>query len=311
MPAAATIDCRLLAAAHCAYSINSTTGQYSPPEYFNDAVGWNAGYPIPINSGQSDANINACLVGVNTDGILIAFRGTLSTGENEQSVCDWAHDFMAEPETVPDIPGMVHSGFWDDLNSIWSDITQAVQTMAAANPGARLYITGHSKGGALAVIAAACLYFTPNTGLPVPTAVYTFAAPHAGDATFASNFPLATIPVTPYENYLDIIPFLPPTPGFFEVLAAIPDVPQSVKNFLQDGANWDYSALDTTYYYIQKDRTVVQNTAILTVERATEIIGQILILNFGAFVTAHSTACGSGYMSGVCPTLQCSGSTPA
>lgn len=311
MPAAATIDCRLLAAAHCAYGIDPQTGKYTPPAYFNDAVGWSDGFPIAISSGNSDDDIDAALVGMNTDGILIVFRGTLPPAENWPSAWDWYQDiFMVSPQSETPLPGKVHHGFWTALQAIWGQILTEVQTLAAANPNAKLYIAGHSKGGGMAILAAALVHFSEGLNIPGPTAVYTFAAPHAGDATFASSFPVATIPVTPYENYLDLVPFLPPTPGFFETLNTIPNLPSWVTDFFQNGANWGYSALNTTYYYIEKDHTVVPNTAPLTAERVLEIVGEMIILNFSAIADAHLLACGSGYTSGVCPTLVCSGSTP-
>lgn len=55
------------------------------------------------------------------------------------------------------------------------------QINASAKP-LPLYITGHSKGGAMSSLAAYCL---KAEGI-VPQSVYTYASPHPGDATFAS-----------------------------------------------------------------------------------------------------------------------------
>lgn len=305
---APTIDCRMLAAAHCAYSIDPQTGVYTPPAFFNDAVGWASGSPVAISSGSGDEDIDACLVGLNGDGIVIAFRGTIPPAKDWPSLFDWFQDiFMVSPAAESPVPGMVHKGFWDAVQAIWSQIVTEVQGLVQANPDARLYITGHSKGGAMAILSAALIHFTSDSPVPSPTAVYTFAAPHAGDTDFAAAFPLATIPVTPYEGYLDLVPFLPPTPGFFHILNHVPDLPGWLTNFFNQAANWNYSALDTTYYYIQKDHTVVENTPAVTAERVAEIVGAMAILDFSAIAGAHSTQCGSTYTSGVCPSLICSG----
>jgi hypothetical protein len=296
----------MLSAAHCAYSINPQTGVYTPPAYFNDAVGWVSG-PVAISSGAGDDDIDACLVGLNGDGIVIAFRGTIPPAKNWPSVLDWFQDiFMVAPGAESPLPGKVHTGFWDAVQAIWPQIVPAVQDLMKTNPDARLYITGHSKGGAMAILAAALISFTENGPLPSPTAVYTFAAPHAGDSDFASAFPLSTIPVTPYEGFLDVVPFLPPTPGFFEIINLIPDLPVWLTNFFNQARNWNYAALDTTYFYIEKNHAVVPNTGLLTAERVAEIVGTMAILDFSAIAAAHSTACGSTYTSGVCPSLICS-----
>ncbi len=304
---APTINCRMLSAAHCAYSIDPQTGIYTPPAFFNDAVGWASGSPVAISSGSGDEDIDACLVGLNGDGIVIAFRGTIPPAKNWSSLFDWFQDiFMVSPAAESPVPGMVHKGFWDAVQAIWPQIVTQVAVLVKANPSASLYITGHSKGGAMAILAAALIHFTTESPIPAPSAVYTFAAPHAGNADFAAAFPIGAIPVTPYEGYLDLVPFLPPTPGFFELLKVIPDLPEWLTNFFNQAANWNYSALDTTYDYIQKDHSVVENTAVITAERVAEIVGAMAILDFSAIAGAHSTQCGSTYTSGVCPTLVCS-----
>jgi hypothetical protein len=301
-----SIECRLFCAARCAYGIDANTGKYTAPPCFTEGVGWANGSPIPISSGAGDDDIDACLVGANVDGIIIAFRGTIYPALNWPSILDWLQNiFMVAPSSHSPVPGSVHTGFWNAVQAIWAQIVTQVQALMRANPNAKLYITGHSKGGGMAIIAAALIYFTQNPGIPVPTAVYTYAAPHAGDSTFASNFPLAQIPVIPYENYLDLVPFLPPTAGFFIFLGLFHGLPAWLLSFFQQAANWDYSALNTTYYYIQKNYTVVPNTMMLTFERVSEILATMAILNFNAIADAHSSDCGSGYASGSCPNFNC------
>lgn len=302
-----TRDCRLLSAAHCAYSIDPTTGKYTPPDYFNDAVGWLPGSPIPISGGAAN-DIDACLVGVNSDdGIILAFRGTLPPALDWASFFDWAQNiFMVAPIAAPPLPGKVHEGFWHAIQAIWSPILTEVLQLQTLYPGRSLYITGHSKGGAMAILAAALLAFSKPADIPQPAAVVTFAAPHAGDSTFAAHFPLAAIPVTPYENYLDLVPFLPPTQVFFEAMTLLPDLPSWLTNFFNQAAGWNYTALNTIYYYIETDHKIVPNTIWLTVERVAEIVEAMVLLEYGAIANAHATACGSGYITGVCPFLQCS-----
>ena len=74
--------------------------------------------------------------------IVLCFRGT------EQKVQDWATNLNGQQITVEGIE--VHGGFWEAFQSvkrvIIDDITPLIEE------GYTLYITGHSLGGALALI---------------------------------------------------------------------------------------------------------------------------------------------------------------
>jgi hypothetical protein len=61
-----------------------------------------------------DEKINACLVGTTTDGVVLAFRGTLSSDGpgQEQTIRDWINDLDAELVCGDGLPGLVHAGFW-------------------------------------------------------------------------------------------------------------------------------------------------------------------------------------------------------
>jgi hypothetical protein len=67
-----------------------------------------------------------------------------------------------------------------------------------------LFITGHSMGGALAVLTA---WRLATLGRP-PVATYTFGAPRVGDTTFCSGYALPTYRIV---NRLDIVPEVPLT----------------------------------------------------------------------------------------------------
>src|SRR5208282_1897537 len=144
MPAASTIECRLLSACNCAYAIDDS-GAFTPPAPHYEAAGFPAagqpGAPTPLVGGPD--NINAVLVGTNSDGIVIAFRGTLAADVHDlPSLLDWAQDFEAAPISVAGMPGEVHSGFWRGLDTIWDSVLAAVQAMLAAGGPMPVYITG-------------------------------------------------------------------------------------------------------------------------------------------------------------------------
>ncbi len=91
--------------------------------------------------------------------------------------------------------GSVHSGFKADFLRLWQKIESIL-----CNIDVPLYFTGHSLGGALAILAAS---------LFPAEAVYTFGAPKTGDAVFAESLKNARI--YRFENDRDIITTVPPS----------------------------------------------------------------------------------------------------
>jgi hypothetical protein len=108
----------------------------------------------------------------------------------------WAYALDARPVRAP--RGGVHRGFHRALGLLWPRLQPWLKSI----PGP-WFFTGHSMGGALALLAAA---------RHPPQAVYTFGAPRVGDAAFMARLaPLAHHHlVTP----CDPVPHLtPPTAG--------------------------------------------------------------------------------------------------
>jgi len=298
-----TIDCRLLCAATCAYDIRAD-GTFKPSGPHYPAVGWTAPPAVHV---APKAPINACLVGLNhADGIILAFRGTLPPTNLDvpPQLHDWLQDFEAEPIAPPGgFPPRVrvHKGFWKALGSLWQQIVPTLRALRAANPQARLYVTGHSKGGALAALAAARLFFQKVASAD---GVYIYAPARAGNATFVSTFP-PQIPVVRYEHYLDVVPFLPPNLLHGSVFAGISLFHEIFKGV----THWDYTSLGTLRY-IQQDGTVVGDSARLSKQRQEEILRALAEGGEVDIARAHAPWCkgvfsDGGYMLGVCPTGVC------
>jgi triacylglycerol lipase len=115
------------------------------------------------------------------DAIIVAFRGT-----QPNRPMDWFVDFRAtcDPWDHKNA-GKVHSGFYSALRKVWG-VTLAngeVLPRRLVNRGSKpIWITGHSLGGALAVLCAAQALFVSK--IPVQ-GVYTFGQPRVGTKDFA------------------------------------------------------------------------------------------------------------------------------
>jgi triacylglycerol lipase len=159
--------------------------------------------------------------------LVVAFRGTEPVKAD-----DWFSDVNYYQRTLaPDVPGLVHSGFANALGEIASEMFDAVAELAAGE-ATRVFLTGHSLGGALAVLAAALLHFGPGCRI---AGVLTYGQPRVGDPAFSAGFNTALGSVTyRYVNDLDIVPHVPPT-----LLPARPVLrtPDSVLDFLRAASN--------------------------------------------------------------------------
>lgn len=91
--------------------------------------------------------------------------------------------------------GRVHNGFSQALINSWSSIIPTLRN----RDHLPLWITGHSLGGALAILSGETL---ENIG-----ATYTYGAPKIGCETYAKNYPNQVYRIT---NNNDIVPLLPP-----------------------------------------------------------------------------------------------------
>jgi triacylglycerol lipase len=143
--------------------------------------------------------------------VVLAFRGT-----EPGKIKDWATDALAAPsafrwffELAPDV-GNVHSGFANSLRDSWADNIRKLLKKAGAGTRRTLWITGHSLGGALAVLAGGACTYDPDTLLPV-NGLYTFGQPRVGLHDFCNNIEIKFGPVYyRFVNDRDVVPRVPP-----------------------------------------------------------------------------------------------------
>ncbi|MFF4605006.1 lipase family protein [Streptomyces sp. NPDC001339] len=146
------------------------------------------------------------------DGMIItAFRGTEPT-----NLRDWLTDATTPPWPGPAGKGFIHYGFGEALDSIWPQVRAAVDEFR--DNGQTVWFTGHSLGGALAMLAGARLHFEE----PYVTAdgIYTFGQPRTCDRLLTKEFNAAFGDrMYRFVNNNDIVPQLPPEPPFQHVSA--------------------------------------------------------------------------------------------
>jgi hypothetical protein len=214
MPVDLKLACRMAKASDVCYYIGVTGGLNSCPVY-NDV-----GFITPPRSFTADM-INAALVGATATEIVVAFRGTLPIDTADwddfiESIKDWGTDAEAEFVTVPYAPGSVHGGFSASLQSLWSSVAAAVQAQLTATP-LPVVVTGHSKGGALATLAAIRLR---SEAVTTPAGVYTYGSPRVGNTPFANSYD-AVINQWRFENNNDLVPHLPPAAQWLDFLGQV------------------------------------------------------------------------------------------
>jgi hypothetical protein len=302
MPPAPTLDGRLICACNCAYDIVQPGNLPTDPA---DKYYVGAGFLKTPAAFQDPTGIHAGLVGTMADGIVLAMRGTLSFDFHDRtSLCDWLNDFAAEqvrPGWLPaDSAVQVHSGFLLALEALVAQgvLTEVNQQVQALGAGAKLLITGHSKGGAVAPLAALRLWTTAA----IPSRVVTFAAPHAGNPAFADVYSNAQIVHTRYEFQDDIVPQAPPTIG--GVLAQLESVPW-VGSLLSGLEQFDYEPVGELRF-IDWSNEIVADSTPLDLKRLAHLTEIILAKQWEVFARDHQISCEAGsYMPAICPAGVC------
>ena len=115
-----------------------------------------------------------CIIVGDEEKVIIAFRGT-------ENLDDWKTNINLAKAAWK--VGMVHSGFWRSIESVWPTATARLNSLRTNNQP--IWITGHSLGGALATLACGLL----DDELPEESiaGVYTFGQPRVGDLLFAQT----------------------------------------------------------------------------------------------------------------------------
>lgn len=232
----------LLCAANLAYGVTDATETggaltATPPvlpdtatiEALGSRLGWQPG-TLHAHQSASRDGIDAYLYGETAEAAILAFRGTLPwrlTGRLPQILNDWLNNARSQwvAGQPLGLPGQVHAGYAESLENLWQatgGIASLLERIARAVAGGRrFWVTGHSKGGALATLAAMKLAGAGARALK-PAGVCTFGAPQTGNHAFATAFDRNySGRAWRFEYQDDIVPHLPPSASLWLALQAM------------------------------------------------------------------------------------------
>ncbi len=165
----------------------------------------NSGFALldVINVGDTQGFVCKRIAAAEPPYLVLAFRGT------EKKVSDWLTDARCAPTVAG--PARVHTGFLvaftrhtDDTGRTVQQVVEEILGRPDAQADGRplpLFITGHSLGGALALLATRLV--APN----VNGACYTFGAPRVGNYEYFRGL---KTPVYRVVNSSDVVPRVPP-----------------------------------------------------------------------------------------------------
>lgn len=143
-----------------------------------------------------------CFVMSNKENIVIVFRGS-------ESLKDWFANFQTVYDPGPLKETKAHEGFQDALFPAVIGITNLIDEIYAE--GMKIWVTGHSLGGALCSLYAGMLI---ENGYGV-YGIYTFASPRPGNGAFEEKLNnRVSGPHYRVVNFGDIVPHVPPEPFY-------------------------------------------------------------------------------------------------
>jgi predicted lipase len=169
--------------------------------------------------------------------IVVSFRGTVG------SITDWVHN-LAYTKTYPfdQLPDVgVHHGFWNSWQYLATPTLAAINTIQQSHGGARVVLTGHSLGAAIAADAA--LDMSVNHGLE--TSVVNFGSPRAGNAGFHAALQQHVSDFFRVTHARDIVPHVPPEAfGFYHASTEVFFPGSDTQYQLCDGSGEDSACSD-------------------------------------------------------------------
>lgn len=141
-----------------------------------------------------DKSGTQAIVAHDKERIVIIFRGT-----EPKEFKDVKADLKTWPKRSDEVQGLVHAGFAEALDKVWKDLEPFVDECVKLHKIKQVIFTGHSLGGALAVVAAARSKYIGE--------VYTYGQPRVGNRKYSKQ---VKSKVYRFVNNNDVVPRVPP-----------------------------------------------------------------------------------------------------
>ncbi|KAG1452083.1 hypothetical protein G6F56_007914 [Rhizopus delemar] len=145
--------------------------------------------------------------------IYLVFRGTNSY----QSAMT---DMIGTPVAYGSVSGAyVHAGFYSSVKEVINSYYPKIQSEIKANPDYKVVVTGHSLGGAQALLAGVDLLQRDSSKFTSKNVkIYTIGQPRVGNKKFAQYVDSTGIDIHRSVHKADMVPQVPPRySGFFHV----------------------------------------------------------------------------------------------
>lgn len=143
-------------------------------------------------------------VAANAFNIVISFRGT----DTFDIKGDWLQTILRTSLVDdPHLPtGRVHEGLMHGVNNVWDQLLITIEEYRDNNQP--IWVTGHSLGGGLSVLAGTWLQYKYQHN-NIVKGIYTFGQPRIGDPEFTKHFTKLIPQAFRFVNNNDLIPRLP------------------------------------------------------------------------------------------------------
>ncbi|CAD5205628.1 unnamed protein product [Bursaphelenchus okinawaensis] len=140
-----------------------------------------AKYRVPCDSNENDYCFGFIALSHKDKAIIISFRGS----ETQEQVIREGLDTLVKPP-VPEFNGTKVSYYFNNaFQAIWTGgMKEQFEKLAKQFPSYKIWITGHSLGGAMASVCAAEIAYT-HPSYATRIMLYTYGQPRTGDQAFA------------------------------------------------------------------------------------------------------------------------------
>ena len=280
-----SLECRLLCASMTAYSLTNDGPITAQQPYFDAAQFLD--YPVGFVSGNEV--INACLVGTIADWRHRRLSRYLTAGQSGLGTEDSLDQRTWMPSCceAPACRGWCTRDSGGSLYSWWLTLARSPKAPHASYTS-QLYVTRHSKGGAVADLCGDAFL---DRAWPWREGVH-LAAPHPGNCYSAAAYD-GHIASVRYEYADDIVPLLPPSFAFRQDASdcALREAGcASARSRLLRGG---HPALH------HSTGAIVADSPMLRFQRYTRLAELMVTGGFEEIAKDHRGVCGGGYMGAV------------